>query len=316
MDGFSKYIIVINNCHVTRADGGVCVHTGHRSNCLQRSNAAGATVLGLIFLGMISANLSAASLADSLRHPALSSPSIADTLWRDVEESAADAVLFFSAPARFSLRQWGVAGWTFIGTGMTAVADDGIRPLFARRGGTIPAVARGIGDIYGTWIPAAAISSGLYLSGLAFDEPGIRRAGRHVVQSVVYAAAITTLTKVLLGRHRPGLEDGPYTFEGPTTKDDYHSFPSGHSTIAFAVSSTLAAEIDDPWASVGLYTLAGATALSRLYADRHWGSDIIFGAVVGTVCGYGVVHLHDASPAEAGWMIVPSVNGIAAIWRF
>lgn len=244
------------------------------------------------------------------------SPDIADTVWMDVKETFTDALLFFSAPGRFSLREWGIAGWTMAGTGMTAVADDELRRLAAGRGGKVADGIADVGNYYGTWVPAAAISSGLYATGLVLDEPGIRRAGRHVLQSALYAAAITGAIKVLVGRHRPQLEDGPYVLEGPSLKDEYNSFPSGHTTLAFAVSSALAAEIDDPWATAGLYGLAAVTALSRMHADRHWGSDVVFGAVIGIVSGYGVEHLHDPAPEETGLIIMPTIDGIALVWRF
>lgn len=282
------------------------------------------TLLSFMLLIAGCAELPAASLAggpgrsftDSLQPLSPPSPDIADTIWTDTKESVTDALLFFSAPARFSLRDWGITGWTLIGTGMTAFTDNGIRNTFAAKEGKALNVMVDAGNFYGTWMPGVAISSGLYITGLAFDEPKIRRAGRHVFQSIVYATAITTITKSLVGRHRPHLEDGPYKLEGPSFKDEYNSFPSGHSTMAFAVSSALAAEIDDPWASVGLYALAGMTALSRLYVDRHWGSDVVFGAVVGTICGHSVVNLHDPAGDEAGLLIIPAVNGITAVWRF
>ncbi len=61
--------------------------------------------------------------------------------------------------------------------------------------------------------------------------------------------------------------------------------PSGHSTVAFAVSSVLANRINNTFASIGLYTLAGITALSRVYHDEHWASDVLLGSAVGYFIG-------------------------------
>lgn len=280
----------------------------------QHSRTAAATVLLLLVASYIPVH--AAALADSLGRPPATSPDIGDTLWTDTKEAFSETLLFFSAPARFSLRDWGIFGWTLVGTGMTAVADNGLRNATAgRQQGAMRGVVD-VGNYYGTWVPPVAITAGLYVTGIAFDEPGIRKAGRRVFQSALYATVITGVIKVMVGRHRPHLEDGPYMFHGPSTRDDYNSFPSGHTTIAFAVSSSLAAEIDETWATVGLYGLAGITGLSRMYSDRHWGSDVVFGAVVGTICGYGVAHLNDTPPDEAGLMLFPTMNGIAAVWRF
>jgi membrane-associated phospholipid phosphatase len=255
-------------------------------------------------------------LVDSLQPVQASSPNIADTIWTDIVETGTDGLLFFSAPARFSLRSWGAVGWTFVGTGMTMVADDEIRAVALANRNAALDDATVVTNYFGTWVPFAIISGGLYTGGLIFDEPGIRRAGRHVFQSVLYAAAITTTLKALIGRNRPFLNNGRFTFEGPTLKDDFHSFPSGHSTLVFALSSSLAAEIDNTWATIGLHSLATMTALSRIYVDRHWGSDVFLGAAIGMACGYGVVHLHDKIEGPTGLLLFPTLNGVAAVWRF
>lgn len=282
---------------------------------LQHQSHIMATMM-LLLLAAGYAPLHAATLADSLYQPPASSPHPGDTLWADTKEAFSETLLFFSAPARFSLRDWGIFGWTLAGTGMTAASDNGLRNATAGRQRGFMQNVVDAGNAYGIWIPPVAISSGLYVTGLVLDEPGIRKAGRRVFQSALYATVITGAIKTLAGRHRPHLEEGPYMFHGPSTRDDYNSFPSGHTTIAFAVSSSLAAEIDETWATVGLYGLAGITGLSRMYSDRHWGSDVVFGAVVGTICGYGVAHLHDTPPDEAGLLVFPTMNGIAAVWRF
>jgi membrane-associated phospholipid phosphatase len=253
---------------------------------------------------------------DSLRPAATGSPNIGDTIWTDIQESWTDAVLLFSAPAHFSLRGWGTVGWVAAGTGMSMLVDDNVRLFFLKRHGTTGDAIGDFGTTYGSPYPALGITAVLYGAGLAFDEPGIRRAGRHIAQSVLYAAAITTTLKTLIGRHRPFLDDGPYSYHGPTFKDEFNSLPSGHSTLAFALSSSLAADIDNPWATAGLYGLAALTGLTRIYNDRHWLSDVFLGAAIGTACGYGVHHLHDAEPGALGLKIMPMYNGVMVSYLF
>ena len=65
--------------------------------------------------------------------------------------------------------------------------------------------------------------------------------------------------------------------------------PSGHATVAFAVSSVLAERIDNLYASIGLYSIASVTAISRLYHNRHWLSDVAVAATIGTATGLFVV---------------------------
>ena len=84
--------------------------------------------------------------------------------------------------------------------------------------------------------------------------------------------------KLALGRPRPeeSLDaDGYNPFSGQD------AMPSGHSTVAFALATSLADDINRTWASVGLYTVATGVAWSRLNDNRHWLSDVAAGALIG-----------------------------------
>jgi undecaprenyl-diphosphatase len=57
------------------------------------------------------------------------------------------------------------------------------------------------------------------------------------------------------------------------------SFPSGHTTIAFACATVLAAAV--PRAAPLLYLLALAIGFSRVYVGVHWPLDVVAGAAIG-----------------------------------
>jgi membrane-associated phospholipid phosphatase len=59
------------------------------------------------------------------------------------------------------------------------------------------------------------------------------------------------------------------------------SMPSGHTASAFGFAASLAEDVHPRWAKIGLYTLATGTAWSRVYDNKHWTSDVVFGALVG-----------------------------------
>ncbi len=61
------------------------------------------------------------------------------------------------------------------------------------------------------------------------------------------------------------------------------SFPSGHTSMAFMAATVMHKELGarSPWYSIGAYTIATATGFTRLLNNRHWISDIVFGAGVG-----------------------------------
>lgn len=69
-------------------------------------------------------------------------------------------------------------------------------------------------------------------------------------------------------------------------KSSNASFPSSHAANGFA----LAAVLSRRWRRLAIpfHLLALLVALSRLYLDRHWLSDVVVGAGIGLVCAWGV----------------------------
>lgn len=71
----------------------------------------------------------------------------------------------------------------------------------------------------------------------------------------------------------------------------HNSFPSGHTATAFMTATMLHKEYGDrsPWYSIGGYTVATVTGISRMMNNKHWLSDVMVGAGIGilsTELGY------------------------------
>ena len=146
--------------------------------------------------------------------------------------------------------------------------------------------------------------------------------GRQVLQSFAYAGLTTTVIKVLFGRDRPFNNAGPNIFHGFTLQDAWNSFPSGHTTVACALSETLAADIDQPWAYATFYTFEAATVFGRLYADAHWLSDTFAGAIIGNLAGFWVSRetehydLKTNEPKSTSFVIEPTLDGVSLAYHF
>jgi membrane-associated phospholipid phosphatase len=122
-------------------------------------------------------------------------------------------------------------------------------------------------------VPAAMLAAG-WIGG----RPGVRRAGERVLASVLVAGFTTVGIKEVTGRVRPFETHDQYLFRPFSGKD---AFPSGHATMAFALATSLGAEIHNRAVSALLYAGATGTAWSRLNDQRHWLSDVLAGAAVG-----------------------------------
>lgn len=93
----------------------------------------------------------------------------------------------------------------------------------------------------------------------------------------------TAIVKRLIGRARPLVSEivNPYSYDPLVWKESYASFPSGHSTNVFAAAIAIGAIW--PKARLPMWIYAVLIAASRVMVDAHFPSDVIAGAIVGSV---------------------------------
>jgi len=148
--------------------------------------------------------------------------------------------------------------------------------------------------------------AGTALLSKAFGQERISDISWHALESILAAAVITSLSKGFLGRQRPGQQpEWSWNPGRGFVNTSYRSFPSGHTSQAFALATALARELKHHeiwgagWIAPSLYGAAALTGVSRLFDDRHWSSDVIIGAVVGSLTAQAVTsrhHLDRATP--------------------
>jgi len=119
-----------------------------------------------------------------------------------------------------------------------------------------------------------------FVGGLVFHRPDIEHASVRMAASIVFASTATELLKQVVGRSRPyqvlnGDPDEVRFLSGNT------SFPSGHTTLAFAAAAAIDRETSARWVPWVVYPVAGLVGWSRIHDQMHWTSDVAAGAAVG-----------------------------------
>jgi membrane-associated phospholipid phosphatase len=141
------------------------------------------------------------------------------------------------------------------------------------------------GDHLGNGVAIGASLLLLDAGGRLFHHRALSASAEHVAASILVAGAAAGAIKLAVGRARPYQEPGhPYVFR-PFSGN--MSFPSGHTTLAFAAAAAICRETHARWVPWVAYPAAALVAWSRLRDNDHWVSDVVAGASL----GYGAASL-------------------------
>ena len=122
-----------------------------------------------------------------------------------------------------------------------------------------------------------------------------------IAEAVTLTSAATEWTKILFHRPRPFLYVSTST--GPSSADDGRSFPSSHTSLAFAAAAAYASVLHrrglagrDQLRIGAMFAAATATGILRVVAHRHFPTDVVAGAALGFAIGWTVPALHATLP--------------------
>jgi membrane-associated phospholipid phosphatase len=175
---------------------------------------------------------------------------------------------------------------------------------------------------------AVAVSTGMYLVGLVTDDHDVKDVGLHTTEAFFLGQALTQIGKYAAGRARPLVDvkrSLQFGFGRGWDDDDYRSFPSGHTSAAFATAAALSTEItrvhpEWKWyVRPPLYGGAALVGISRIYNNKHWASDVLMGAAVGSYSAWKVVEYNHAHPDNRlnrlllGVTVAPTGDGGVAL---
>ena len=138
------------------------------------------------------------------------------------------------------------------------------------------------GNAFGNLTYTGPLLAAGWLAGEVAHSPALARASYRALEAAVVAGAITGVIKFGLGRVRPRDGGDPGLFH-PFTSNV--SFPSGHTTVAMAVATSLALSTPDHWSDVLFYTAAALTGFARINDNQHWLSDVVAAGAIGYLTG-------------------------------
>jgi membrane-associated phospholipid phosphatase len=263
--------------------------------------------------------------SDSLQTHERRSPQRDKTVWQkignDIVLTLNDAGNYFTSPLRFSGKDWlYIAGFAGV-EGVIMATDKEMKNRLGRN--TTSSINHDFWDIptdYGNALYVGALCGAFYATGLFTSNDWIRVTGRMLLEGLAFAGTVDITVKYIAGRQRPYTTDNQWNFLWFQTNNDFQSFPSGHSPVAFVVSTVLAERIDNNLVRAGLYGFAGLTALARVVNNQHWLSDVVAGSLLGFCTGYFVVHREDqrehGTKGGTGLSFYPSLSGFHAVYNF
>ncbi|HEY3400441.1 MAG TPA: phosphatase PAP2 family protein [Geothrix sp.] len=208
-----------------------------------------------------------------------------------------DAGHVVTGPARWDRPDWVTAGVSVAAVVGTALLLD--RPTTEAVGrnanGSWDRGAKAVEKLGGT--PSVLIAGGTYLAGIAFKDPEVRATGIDTMVTMGVAQLLIVLPlKAVVGRSRPIEDQGTHDFH-PLRRGQ--SFPSGHTTQAFALAAVISEHADRPWVTGLSYGLAGLVGVARVEQRQHFVSDVVAGGLIGTFVGKAVVAHNQALRADA-----------------
>lgn len=209
----------------------------------------------------------------------------------------------FTNPFHFRKKDWANFGKYAAITFALSFADEPIQQSALRlknRHTSLNDFSKGLSDFGGIYEVLTVAGLGAY--GLISSNSKLVNTTLLSSQAYITSGAMMTVLKFLSGRTRPsyyppGVEAEP-RFLGPFHRklndangtNENSSFPSGHSTVAFAVATVFASEYKDyPVVPVIAYSAASLISISRITENKHWITDVFSGAALGYFSGKLVV---------------------------
>lgn len=210
----------------------------------------------------------------------------------------------FTKPFHMKKHDWIAFGKFAVVAGALSFADEPIqkRALAWRlRNSSFQNVSKYVTNFGGLYEGYVLVGLGAY--GYVFKNTKMQTTTWLATQAYLTGGAIESVLKTLSGRTRPSVYDptkeAEPSFKGPFAKMSTtfgggrinSSFPSGHTTVAFAAATVFAMEYrNKPFVPILAYSAATLIGISRITQNAHWATDVLGGAAIGYLTGRLVVN--------------------------
>jgi membrane-associated phospholipid phosphatase len=210
----------------------------------------------------------------------------------------------FTKPFHMTKKDWGNFGKFAAVTVALSFADRPIQKealKLRNRNTAVNDISKYVTNFGGVYEGYTLAALGAY--GFVFKNQKMKTTTLLATQSYITAAALESVLKFVSGRTRPSFYGpnevarprflGPFSKTGvdATGKTTYSSFPSGHTTVAFAAATVFASEYrNKPLVPIIAYSAATLIGVSRITENKHWTTDVLVGAAVGFLAGKNVVN--------------------------
>jgi PAP2 superfamily len=223
-----------------------------------------------------------------------------------------DTKLYFTSPMRWDEEDWLYFGGALVAIGAAHSFDERVRDHFAT--GSKSILNNEDRNSLRDAAPTVAIIAGTGLYASFIDDRDGYRETWALIEAGAFSGATAEVLGYATGRERP---------DATTSANEWgkggDSFPSLHTTVAFAVGTVFAESGNDEYRWIRRiigYGVAGATAYVRVEENVHWLSDTVAGAALGIATAKFVLNRQDAQshgtvqfqPVKGGWMVSYSVR--------
>ena len=156
------------------------------------------------------------------------------------------------------------------------------------------------GATIGDGVEQNAFAVGTYVVGRVWRKPGVASTGADLIDAQIVNGVLTQGIKVATHRTRPN--------------GGRRAFPSGHTSATFATAEVIREHYGWGWGAP-LYALGAYVSVSRMVDNKHWASDVIFGAAIGIVSGRAASLGHGTQRVSVAPSLLPGGFAIAGSIR-